>query len=67
MAYTVKQARVLAGLTQQEMADVLCIHRSTYIKLEENPDKITIGQAKAISNTTGVPVDSILFFAQNST
>lgn len=67
MAYTVKQARKLSGLTQQQMADVLCVHRSTYIKLEESPDKITIGQAKAISNATGVPVDSILFFVENST
>ena len=67
MAYTVKQARKLSGLTQQQMADVLCVHRSTYMKLEESPDKITIGQAKAISNATGVPVDSILFFAENST
>ncbi len=63
MRYTVKQARRLAGLTQQNMADRLKIHRSTYIKLEENPDLITVGQAKIISRETSVPVDDI-FFAQ---
>lgn len=66
MVYTVKQARMLSGLTQKEMADKLCIHRTTYIKLEERPDNMTIGQAKTISRVTGIPVDNI-FFEANST
>ena len=66
MRYTVRQARMFAGLTQQQMADKLCIHRTTYIKLEENPDTITVGQARVISRETGVSVDDI-FFATNST
>ena len=66
MAYTVKQARRLAGYTQQEMADELHIHRTTYIKLEENPESFTVGQAKVISRKTKIPIDDI-FFTNNST
>lgn len=66
MRYTVKQARMFAGLTQQDMANELCVHRTTYIRLEENPDSITVGQAKVISRVTGVPIDDI-FFARDST
>lgn len=66
MQYTVRQARMFAGHTQQYMADKLEIHRSTYIKLEENPDDITVGQARVISRETGIPIDDI-FFAQEST
>lgn len=61
MAYTVKQARRLAGLTQQEMADELHIHRTTYIKLEENPESFTVGQAKAISRKTQISINDIFF------
>lgn len=61
MQYTVKQARLLAGVTQQEMADALGVHRSTYIKMESDPEEITVGQAKKISEVTGIPVDNIFF------
>lgn len=61
MAYTVKQARRLAGITQGEMADELHIHRSTYVRLERNPESFTVGQAKAISRKTKIPIDDIFF------
>lgn len=61
MQLTVKQARKMAGLTQQAMADGLGINRSTYIKLEKNPDEITVGQAKKICEMTGVVIDNIFF------
>ena len=38
MNFTIKQARLHAGMTQQLMADYLGIDRSTYIKIEKNPD-----------------------------
>lgn len=66
MQVTVKQARQMAGLTQQEMADGLEVNRSTYIKLEKEPDSITIGQARRICQITGFSIDDI-FFASNST
>lgn len=66
MVYSVKQARLVAGKTQREMADLLEVHRDTYRKIELSPDTATIQQAKTISAVTGIPVDQI-FFAQDST
>ena len=45
MSFTIKQARLFADKTQQEMADFLGIHVQTYRKLEENPAKATVEQA----------------------
>lgn len=64
--YTIKQARLLSGKTQQTMANLMGIDRNTYRKIEKNPDKATIRQAKDISMITRIPVDQI-FFASQST
>ena len=64
--FTVKQARLLSGITQQQMADLLGVHRTTYRKIEENPDLASIKQAREIAEITGIDVDQI-FFAKNST
>lgn len=61
MTYTVKQARLLSGKTQQEMADHLGVHVQTYAKLERNPEKMTIERAVKLSQVTGVPSDQIFF------
>jgi DNA-binding XRE family transcriptional regulator len=66
MAYTVKQARLLCGKTQQEMADLMGIHRNTYQKIESDPESATIRHAKMICTITNLPIDSI-FFGRNST
>ena len=57
--YTIKQARLLSGKTQQTMANLMGIDRNTYRKIEKNPDKATIRQAKDISMITRIPVDQI--------
>ena len=67
MSLTIRQARMMCGFTQQQMADALCVHRTTYRKLEEHPDQITIAQAKEISRVTGVSINDLNFFVQNST
>lgn len=64
--FTVKQARRYAGYTQRNMAEKLGISRSSYINLEKHPDRITVGQAQAISEITGIAFDD-LFFALDST
>lgn len=66
MSLTIRQARLLSGKTQKEMAESLGICRHTYIKYESQPDTVPIGYAKQISKITCVPVDDI-FFAGNST
>ncbi|WP_416309858.1 helix-turn-helix transcriptional regulator [Ruthenibacterium lactatiformans] len=64
--FTVKQARLLSGITQQRMADLLGVHRTTYRKIEKNPDLASVKQAREIAKITGIDVDQI-FFAQQST
>ena len=60
--YTVKQARLLAGKTQEETADYLGIHKQTYAKLERDPTLITIGQATMIAEFYTRNIDEIAFF-----
>lgn len=61
MALTIKQARLLAEMTQQEVADRMGIHRHTYMKWEQNPDEMPIGRAKQFCEIVGVSIDEIFF------
>ena len=63
---TLKQARLLREKTQEHMANLLGIHVQTYRKLEENPDEVTIGQAKLLSEDLRFSYDTI-FLTNNST
>lgn len=66
MRFTIKQARSYAGFTQAEMAEKLGIHRSTYMKIENDPSIATLGQISRISEITGVTIDQI-FLGYSST
>lgn len=61
MGLSLKQLRLIRGKTQDDMAKLLNIHVQTYRKLEENPDEITIKQAKIISGFLEVSYDDIFF------
>lgn len=63
---TLKQARLLKGLTQKEVAKKLGVHVQTYSNMEKNPDDVTIGEAKLISEILGFSYDFI-FFSGDST
>lgn len=63
MSWTIKKARQFAGLTQEQMAEKLNIHVSTYIKIEAKPERATILQGQNIAQITGVPFDEIFFSA----
>lgn len=63
MGLSLKQMRLVREKTQDEMAEKLGVHVQTYRKLEENPDEITIRQAKIIADFLDVSYDDI-FFAQ---
>lgn len=65
ITFTLKQAREYRDKTQDEMADMLGIHHQTYRKLENNPDIVTVKQAKEISLFLKIPYD-IIFFGKNS-
>lgn len=61
MKLTLRQLRLSKEISQEKMANLLKIHRNTYVKLEENPGRISIEQARTISNYFGVSVDDIFF------
>lgn len=64
MNYTIEQARKLRNKRQEDMAKFLNIHVQTYRKIEKNPERATIKQAKLIANFLDMPYDSIIFFSQ---
>ncbi|MCV9884734.1 helix-turn-helix transcriptional regulator [Metabacillus halosaccharovorans] len=64
--FTLKQARLLKGYSQNQMAEELGIHVQTYRKMEKQPDTVTVGEAKKISEILGMNYDHI-FFSSHST
>lgn len=66
MAITIKAARINAELSQMEMAKALGMSRDTYRKIEKQPGRASIEQARKISEITGIALDD-LFFAIQST
>lgn len=65
MSYTVKQARRIAEKSQTDAAKAIGVCLSTYRKLEEAPENMTIKQAMTAAKFFGIPYDDI-FFASNS-
>lgn len=61
MNLTVKQARLLAGYTQKQIADILGVHVQTYMKWERNPGEMSISTAKQFSKIVGRGFDEIFF------
>lgn len=61
MSLSLKQIRLVKGKTQEEMANLLSVHVQTYRKLEENPEEVTIKQAKLISAFLDVSYNDIFF------
>ena len=62
---TVKQWRLAKGLSQKEMAKKCNVHRNTYASWEENPESISVGNAKIIAEALNEPIN-IIFFTQQS-
>lgn len=60
--YSVKQARLLAGKTQEDTADYLGIHKQTYAKIERDPTLATIEQATKIAIFFNRKIDELAFF-----
>jgi transcriptional regulator with XRE-family HTH domain len=66
MGLSLKQWRLAKEISQEEMATRCGVHRNTYASWEENPDNISVGNAKIISNALCESVNTI-FFTQEST
>ena len=68
MGFTVKQWRMAKGISQEQMANVCGVHRSTYAEWEEKPENISVKNAVKISRALGESVDAVFFspeFLQN--
>ncbi len=66
MLVTIKQARLLANLTQEEMAHKMGVNVDTYRRIEKDPEKSSIANAKKICDIVGLSIEDI-FFGQQST
>ncbi|WNF07211.1 helix-turn-helix transcriptional regulator [Brevibacillus borstelensis] len=66
MKFTVKQARLLAGLTQKEVSGMLRVHVQTYMKWERNPEEMSISKAKQFSKIVGREFDEIFFDSESN-
>ena len=60
MQFTIKQARNLRGMTQADMAEKLGIDRSTYIKIEKDVSRATVGQVNRIAAITEIPIENLI-------
>lgn len=55
-----KEARLAAGYTQQQMADKLCIRQQSYTRYETNAGEPSMSTLVKISLTLEVSVDYLL-------
>lgn len=63
---TMKQWRLAKELSQEEMAAKCNVHRNTYASWEENPDNVSVGNAKIISEALGESVNTIFFNSEST-
>lgn len=66
MGLTMRGWRMAKELSQEEMARKCGVHRNTYASWEENPDSVSVGNAKIIANALGESVN-VIFFNDDST
>ncbi|ERN52854.1 helix-turn-helix domain-containing protein [Alkalihalophilus marmarensis] len=62
MKYTLKQARILGGLNQVEMANKLGMSEKTYIQYEKYRKVLRMDHAFTFVQETSVAFDEIIFF-----
>ena len=62
MKLTVKQARLVAGLTQSETASRIGICTTAYARLEQNPESFTMARAVKFCEAVARSLDEINFF-----
>lgn len=62
LANSVRETRVNAGLTQQELADQVGVTRQTIIALEGESYTPSLALALRIAKEFGVPVEQLFWF-----
>ena len=66
MGLTLKQWRLAKEISQEEMTAKCNVHRNTYAAWKENPNNISVGNAKIIAKALNESVNTI-FFDSDST
>lgn len=66
MKFTMRQARLYAGLTQHEVAKSLDIADLTYGKYERGENVIRVDQAYKFSDLVGIQMENIDFFSKGT-
>lgn len=61
MVLSMRQARLASEKTQRQCAELFDVCEDTYRKIETDPQRITIVQAKVFSEFVGFPIDAISF------
>ena len=64
--HTMREWRVLKGLTIGTVAEQLGVMPATYSAWEKNPEKITLGNLVKVSGVLDVPVNDIKVFPARS-
>ena len=63
---TMKQSRLMASLTQKEVAQEMSVHHHTYMKWEHNPGSMTIDNARMFANIVNRSFDEIFFEVESN-
>lgn len=58
---SIRDVRVEAGITQQQMADKLGVSRQQYANYELHPERVTIDTARRICAILGAEYERIFF------
>ena len=61
MKITMKQARIGAKMSQDDIANKLHIHPQTYAKYEKKPEDMSIKNAALFAEIVGVDFNDIIF------
>lgn len=57
---TLKELRLLTGMSQSAFAHEVDIPFSTYRRYESNPSKMEVGQLFKICDTIGIPITKLI-------
>ena len=60
---TIEEARKELGITISDMSEQLGVTRQTYSKMEQNPENLTIREARLICSILGKKFEDIFFTA----
>lgn len=65
--FTIAQARLLSGLTQEQMAQKLDMTLKTYNYKESIPRKFKLGEMLDFCSICGVDISELIFLPKNET